>query len=126
MAQQITPLVHAQQKSGQGLPRISRTGHDPSFAEVLARRVERDSGVAFSAHARARLEERGMHLGGDDLARLTGAVQSAASKGSADSLVLLDDKAFIVSVTNNTVVTAMTGDSLKGNVFTNIDSTVIA
>ncbi len=43
-----------------------------------------------------------------------------------DSLVLIDDKAFIVSINNRTVVTAMNGDVIKDNVFTNIDSTIIA
>jgi len=40
--------------------------------------------------------------------------------------VLLRDVAFIVSVKNKTVVTAVDGESMKENVFTNIDSAVIA
>jgi flagellar operon protein len=57
---------------------------------------------------------------------LQGAVQRAASKGARDALVLMDDLAMVVSVTNRTVVTVVDKDNLKQNVFTNIDSAVIA
>jgi flagellar operon protein len=40
--------------------------------------------------------------------------------------VLLRDMAFIVSVRNRTIVTAMDSEHIKENVFTNIDSAVIA
>ena len=60
------------------------------------------------------------------LDRLNGAVQRAADKGSRDALVLMDNVAMVVSVKNRTVVTVVDKDSLKQNVFTNIDSAVIA
>ena len=44
-------------------------------------------------------------------------------KGIGESLVLVDDLAFIVNVKNNTVITAM-DDSSEG-IFTNIDGAVI-
>ena len=53
-------------------------------------------------------------------------MDKAGQKGGQDSLVLLRDMAFIVSVPNKTVVTAMDADQVKENVFTNIDSAVIA
>jgi len=53
-------------------------------------------------------------------------VTRADEKGAKDSLVLLRDLAFIVNVKNRTVVTAVDGEHLKDNVFTNIDSAVIA
>ncbi len=58
--------------------------------------------------------------------RLQGAVQRAANKGSRDALVLMDNLAMVVSVKNRTVVTVVDKDNLKQNVFTNIDSAVIA
>ena len=60
------------------------------------------------------------------LARLNGGVARAAAKGSRDSLVLLDDTAFVVSVRNRTVVTAVDREHMREQVFTNIDSAVIA
>jgi len=53
-------------------------------------------------------------------------VGRAASKGSRDSLVLVDGTAFVVSVSNRTVITAVGSEQMKDNVFTNIDSAVIA
>ena len=49
----------------------------------------------------------------------------AAGKGARESLVLMNELAFVVSVPNRTVITAMTGNSMKGNVFTQIDSAVV-
>ncbi len=60
-----------------------------------------------------------------DVARLTSAVDKAAAKGSRDTLVLMDNTAFIVSVKNRTVITAVTGQRRQEDVFTNIDSAVI-
>jgi len=54
------------------------------------------------------------------------AVQKADDKGSQDALVLLRDMAFVVSVRNRTVVTAVDNQRMKDNVFTNIDSAIIA
>ena len=54
------------------------------------------------------------------------ASRSAAEKGSRDSVVFVDNTAFVVSVKNNTVITAMDRSHLREHVFTNIDSAVIA
>jgi len=72
-----------------------------------------------------RIRNRNLELTPDKLARVEQGVQEAARKGCRESLVLLDDMAFIVSIKNNTVVTALDSQSMKNNVFTNIDSAVI-
>jgi len=104
-----------------------------SFSELLrARQGIASSGtpsggdLRFSAHAQNRLQSRQIPFGAGELDRLQGAVQRAASKGSRDALVLMDDIAMVVSIANRTVVTVVDKDSLKQNVFTNIDSAVIA
>lgn len=109
-----------------GLTKIDRIGHGLTFSEILRSRLEQESGIKFSAHTVERLRERGITLSGDELERLSGAVNRAEEKGAIDSLVCVDNMAFIVSIKNRTVVTAMTGESVKDHVFTNIDSTVIA
>ena len=83
-------------------------------------------GIHFSKHAAKRIEQRGLDLNGEQMARLQRAVGQAEAKGSKDSLILLDELALVVSVQNRTVVTAMDGQSGKDHVFTNIDSVVIA
>jgi flagellar operon protein len=81
--------------------------------------------VKFSNHAIERMMSRGIQFNKEDMGRLNEAVQRAASKGSKDSLILMNDSALIVSVKNKTVVTVMDKNALKENVFTNIDSTIV-
>ncbi len=96
---------------------------ESAFENVLQEELR---GLTFSRHARERLEARNMQLNEADMTNLQHAVNRAEEKGAKDSLVLLRDMAFIVSVRNRTVVTAMDSEHLKENVFTNIDSAVIA
>ncbi len=83
------------------------------------------SSLKFSNHAIERMQTRGISYNPERLQKLDDAIKKAAAKGSKDTLVLMDDSALIVSVKNNTVVTVMDKNSLKENVFTNIDSTVV-
>lgn len=80
----------------------------------------------FSKHALQRVERRGVALDAGTLGRLHEGVGRAASKGSRASVVLVDGTAFVVSVTNKTVLTAVPQEHMKEQVFTNIDSAVIA
>jgi flagellar operon protein len=82
--------------------------------------------VRWSAHATARLRQRGIEMTTGQLQRLEGAVNRAAAKGSKDALVMMDGTAMVVSVKNRTVITALHQDQARDNVFTNIDSAVIA
>lgn len=95
------------------------------FDAILQSTVDRGGALKFSAHARERLNLRNINLSADDLQRMTDAVNKAAAKGARQSLLVMDNQAFIVSVTNRTVITALDGGSMKENVFTNIDSAVI-
>jgi flagellar operon protein len=98
----------------------------PSFAEVLARRTAGAEAPKFSRHALQRLQQRGIDLGGPTLQRLSEGVARAAGKGARDSVVFVDNTAFVVSVANNTVITAVGTEHMREHVFTNIDSAVIA
>jgi flagellar operon protein len=98
----------------------------PSFSEVLAKQTSAPEPPKFSRHALDRLARRGIDLNGQTLGRLTGGVARAAAKGSRDSVVFVDGTAFVVSVKNNTVITAVGSEHMKDHVFTNIDSAVIA
>jgi len=69
--------------------------------------------------------ERDISLSEGDMQRLKDGVEKASQKGVQKTLILMDHRAFIVSVPDNTVVTAMNGCELKENVFTQIDGTVI-
>ncbi len=103
--------------------RVSPQG--PSFEKVFDAQLKGPS-LQFSKHAISRMESRGIKFSEGDMIRLENAVQAAGAKGGRDSLVLLDQTAMVVSVKNNTVVTLVDKNSMQGNVFTNIDSAVIA
>ena len=81
--------------------------------------------MEFSKHAMQRISERSIDLTEGDLERLNKGVEIAADKGSSETLVLVDTNAFVVSVKNNKVITTISKEELQGNIFTNIDSTVI-
>lgn len=95
----------------------------PSFAEVLARQT---AAPTFSRHALDRLRQRGIEVNEPTVERLTGGIARAAGKGSRDSVIFVDGTAFVVSVKNNTVITAVPSERMREHVFTNIDSAVIA
>jgi flagellar operon protein len=111
-------------------PDVNRGESAPSFAEILkeAGKATEAAGqpLQFSKHALARIQRRGIDLTPATLGRLAEGVGRAAGKGSRDSLVLVDGTAFVVSVANRTVITAVGSEHMKDNVFTNIDSAVIA
>jgi flagellar operon protein len=86
----------------------------------------RGSGLKFSKHAIQRLSSRGISLDRTRMEKLGAAVTAAGDKGANESLVLMDELALIVSVKHRTVITAMASSETHGNVFTSIDSTVIA
>jgi flagellar operon protein len=112
-----TPVTPASQTVG------GQATSGPSFAELLAKQT---SAPQFSRHALERLQQRGVNLDQPTLGRLTDGVQRAAGKGSRDSVVFVDNTAYVVSVTNNTVITAVPSEHMRQHVFTNIDSAVIA
>ena len=81
--------------------------------------------LKFSAHAQQRLESRNIRLTNDDIAKMNAMADKAAAKGAKQSLFMMRDVAMVVSISNRTVITAVDQDSMKENVFTNIDSAAI-
>ncbi|HWD76858.1 MAG TPA: TIGR02530 family flagellar biosynthesis protein [Solirubrobacteraceae bacterium] len=98
----------------------------PSFADVLAQSTQAAQAPTFSRHALERVSRRGITLDQPTLQRLAGGMSRAATKGSRDAVVFVDNTAFVVSVPNNTVITAVGSEHMREHVFTNIDSAVIA
>lgn len=106
-----------------------KTSDGKSFADIYKsiQNIEfPQSGVKFSKHAANRLTDRNIELSENQLDRLNSGTKQASKKGINESLVLVDDMAFIVNIKNNMVITAMDKNSSDDNVFTNIDGAVIA
>jgi len=112
-----------------GLPSTRRpipsSGSGPDFHDILLEKLGSDRELKFSAHARNRIQSRNIPLTAENIQQLVKAVELAEQKGARDSLILMENLAFIVNIGNRTVITAMDGESMKENVFTNIDSAII-
>lgn len=80
--------------------------------------------VEFSKHAILRAEERGIDITPDLIDQLRGSMIRAQAKGVTNILAMDADKAFIINIPNAKVITAITQDEMKENVFTNIDGAV--
>ena len=93
-----------------------------TFQQILAEKQTKE--IHFSKHANERLADRNMDLTQEQKERLKEGVNRASSKGIRESLVMVDNMAFIVNVANRTVITAV--DQSDDKIFTNIDGAVIA
>lgn len=97
-----------------------------SFQDVLQQKALGEAGgLKFSKHAMGRLADRNIELSHAQLERLESGTEKAGQKGIRDSLVIVDQLAFIVNVPNKTVVTAMDSTDTGENIFTNINGAVI-
>lgn len=80
--------------------------------------------VAFSKHAISRAQERGIQVTPDLMDQLADSVVMAQAKGATTILAVDAEKAFIINVPSAKVITAITQQEMKENVFTNIDGAV--
>ncbi|MCM1245660.1 MAG: flagellar protein [Roseburia sp.] len=95
-------------------------GSGKSFDRVLHDTADE---VRFSKHAAKRLELRNISISDEQKARLEDAADQAMEKGMTESLVMVDNLAFILNVRNKTIVTAV--NDTANAVFTNIDGAII-
>ena len=93
-----------------------------SFGDILSD-VKAADDVRFSKHASKRLDSREISMSDEQWTRLNAATDKARDKGLKESLVMVDNLAFIVNVRSNTVVTAL--NDTERSVFTNIDGAII-
>lgn len=101
-------------------PKQPAQGTGGTFEQLLKSQF-----IRFSHHAEERLKQRGIHFQPEQLSKISSAIDKAATKGARDSLMLMGDTALIVNIQSRTVVTAIDGDSMKDNVFTQIDSALV-
>mgnify|MGYP000894722264 FL=1 len=102
-----------------------RTHGNSSFGTILEGQIKQQESIKFSKHAQGRLIARNVELTQEDIANIDKAVEKAARKGIKDTLILLGNTALIANVRSKTIITAATEDTLKDNIFTNIDGAII-
>lgn len=97
-----------------------------SFKAVLDEQLKNESKqLQLSKHAKDRIAERGIDVNQNLMSSLNDAADVARSKGAKDIVMIGKDAAFIVNIPNGVIVTAVSSDELKNNIFTNIDSAVL-
>ena len=119
--EQMTGQLNAAKNNTASAKQLSTT----PFSEILKSKQSTDESteLKFSKHANERLASRNIDLTDEQIARLESGAKKASEKGINESLVMVDNLAFIVNVKNNTVITAVNDGDDK--VFTNIDGAVI-
>ncbi len=95
------------------------------FSELLAKQIQDKINLKFSSHALERISQRQIQVSASELDRLQRGFENVKQKGGNNSLILVDDNAYIVSVDNKTVITAMPKETTYDKVFTEIDSVAI-
>lgn len=96
---------------------------DNDFGNILKDKISEKESIKLSSHAEKRLVDRQIHLHKGDMNKLTNAIDKLEEKGAKESLMIYKDMAFIASIKNRTIITAMEKDNL--DIVTNIDSTII-
>ena len=110
--------------------RVQQQGTAGAFAAMLQQELAKSSqqtqtqGVEFSKHAISRAQERGIEVTPDLMDQLAGSVIRAQEKGATNILAMDAEKAFIINVPNAKVITAITQEEMRENIFTNIDGAV--
>lgn len=109
-------------------PKNESINADIKFEDILREKVDKTESsqeLKFSKHASKRLLDRNINLSEEQLGRLEKGAMLSNEKGIKDSLVIMDELAFIVNTKSNTVVTAMPKDMDGENIYTNIDGAVL-
>jgi flagellar operon protein len=115
---QLNPAVPRQ-------PQAHKNTHLASFSDHLQNAINNPAKLSISRHASERLQQRDIHITSDRWDQVESKVAEAKGMGIAESLVLLPEAALIVSVRNNTVITAMERKEANSQIFTNIDGTIL-
>ncbi len=107
-------------------PQQANAGEKGGFSQLLSQEIEKNQQqVAFSKHAMARAQERGIEVTPTLIDRLNDSVEKAQAKGATNILAFDRSLAFIINVPNQRVITTMSQDEMKENIFTNIDGAVM-
>lgn len=123
MIQRVSGL---QRREAQQAP-VQRQGQAGGFGAMLQQELAKSGqaqNVAFSKHAISRAQERGIEVTPDLMDQLAGSVIRAQAKGAVNILAMDTEKAFIINVPSAKVITAITQEEMKENIFTNIDGAV--
>ena len=114
-------IIPSQGKQNQ-VQKPDNKAFEKTFMEAVKRQEQVNQTVKISSHATDRMIQRDITLSDEDLSKINDAVNRLETKGAKESLLLYKDLAFIASIKNKTIITAMSGNEV--DTVTNIDSFV--
>lgn len=131
MTDRITPIDRLGQV--EQVQPVRRREAGSQFGAMLRREIQSASqsdstetfSVAFSKHARARAEERGIEVTPTLMDQLADSVERASAKGATNILAFDATRAFIINIPHGRVITTMSQEEMQENIFTNIDGAVL-
>ncbi|MBD5162053.1 MAG: flagellar biosynthesis protein [Oscillibacter sp.] len=127
MTDRITPIDRLSQV--EQVQPVRRRDAGSRFGAMLQREIQSSStetfSVAFSKHARARAEERGIEVTPTLMDQLADSVERASAKGATNILAFDATRAFIINIPHGRVITTMSQEEMQENIFTNIDGAVL-
>ena len=124
MIQRVSGLPRRDAQKAPVQQRGTAGGFGAMFQQELVRSQQPSQGVEFSKHAISRAQERGIEVTPDLMDQLAGSVIRAQAKGATNILAMDRSNAFIINVPNAKVITAITQEEMRENIFTNIDGAV--
>lgn len=129
LAARINPESVPLRRDDAPAPSTDESTDASTFADELEKarspRTDADAPVKLSAHAEHRIEQRNISLDAAERRSLADAMHALDDKGSREALLLRSDAAFVVNVSDRTVITAMNQAELEQRIFTDIDSAML-
>ena len=119
MNKTINPMLVNHLRKNDIALKNNKSGRD--FAGVFKQEL---NNLVFSKHAINKIEHRGIDINEKTLEKINSAMDKLQSKGSRDSLVFIEDVAYVVNPNSKVIITAVDKENLKENVFTGIDSAI--
>ncbi len=96
-----------------------------TFQQMVQQMGGTDPQIKVSAHAQKRIESRQIDFDPTTLKTLEQVLDVAKTKGSSKTLVMLGNTAYLLSVKDRTLVTAMDSQEMNEHFFTQIDSVYV-
>ena len=124
MIQRVSGLQRRDAQQAPVQQRAPAGGFEAMLQKELSRSELPAQSVAFSKHAISRVQERGIEVTADLMDQLADSVLRAQAKGATNILAMDTENAFIINVPSAKVITAITQEEMKENIFTNIDGAV--
>ena len=121
---QFKSITQVQSEVRLQAPKVEKKPEGNSFQQALQNKLSSPE-LIFSKHALEQIQHRDIKLDEAGIKKLNEGVHNARAKGIRESLMLMDNVAYVVSVKNATVITALEAAETKNHVFTNIDGAVV-